>query len=145
LSLVVKGVLTDKGNWDLNFHNDNLPFNIVNHLVVLHAPRDMGRILLNEKNTNARHFTVQSTYDLQRENVHYIDDNWTMVGIGKNHTKFKLLCGWQLWSPSDQLLWEYMESGDFVHLSHMWKWKWNSHPYSILWEIAYIELKYGSC
>jgi predicted P-loop ATPase/GTPase len=96
LSLVVKGVLTDKGNWDLNFHNDNLPLNIVNHLVVLHAPRDMGRILLNEKNTNARHFTVQSTYDLQRENVHYIDDNWTMVGIGKNHTKFKLLCGWQL-------------------------------------------------
>jgi hypothetical protein len=39
-TFVVKDVLTDEGNGDLNFQNDNLSLNIVNHLAVLPAPRD---------------------------------------------------------------------------------------------------------
>ncbi|CAJ2628117.1 unnamed protein product [Trifolium pratense] len=93
-TLVVKDVLTDEGNWDLNFLNDNLPTNIVNQLVALPAPRDTdGPDSIGWKDTNTRHFTVQSAYDLQRENVHHIDGDWTGFGIGKDHTEFKLLCG----------------------------------------------------
>ncbi|GAU33771.1 hypothetical protein TSUD_393330 [Trifolium subterraneum] len=89
-TLFVKDVLTDEGNWNLNFLNDNLPPDIVNQLVALPAPRDTdGPDFIGWKGTNTRHFTVQSAYDLQRENVHRIDGDWTMVWNWKGPHKIQ--------------------------------------------------------
>jgi hypothetical protein len=69
-TLNVKNVLTTKGKWNLNFLKNNLPLNVVNQLVALPKPRDTyGPDIVGWRGTNTHHFTVQSAYELQRENI----------------------------------------------------------------------------
>jgi hypothetical protein len=79
-TLNVKNVLTTKGKWNLNFLKNNLPLNVVNQLVALPKPRDTyGPDIVGWRGTNTHHFTVQSAYELQRENIPQMEADWTMI------------------------------------------------------------------
>ncbi|GAU47272.1 hypothetical protein TSUD_280950 [Trifolium subterraneum] len=71
------------------------------------------------KGTNTRHFTVQSAYDLQRENVHRIDGDWTMVGNWKGRHRIQTF----MWlAAHDRLLTNYRRSrwgGGISPISHI--------------------------
>jgi hypothetical protein len=79
-TLNVKNVLTTKGKWNLNFLKNNLSLNVVNQLVALPKPRDTyGPDIVGWRGTNTHHFTVQSAYELQRENIPQMEADWTMI------------------------------------------------------------------
>ncbi|CAJ2669285.1 unnamed protein product [Trifolium pratense] len=76
-TLTVKDILTNMGEWDINFLTTHLPHTIVNQLVAIPAPKDTdGPDLLGWGGTSTRQFTVQSAYNLQRGNNISIAGNW---------------------------------------------------------------------
>ncbi|GAU35182.1 hypothetical protein TSUD_319920 [Trifolium subterraneum] len=118
----------DEGNWNLNFLNDNLPPDIVNQLVALPVPRDTdGPDFIGWKGTNTRHFTVQSAYDLQQENVHRIDGDWTMVWNWKGPHKIQtFMWDWFFKNLSNNEYGAQKEGRKSIFMVtcwYMWQWR----------------------
>lgn len=61
----MKDVLTVDGSWNIDFLNSHLPIDKANQVLALPAHMDAdGLETIGWKNTNTRHFTIQSAYDL---------------------------------------------------------------------------------
>ncbi|KAK2434395.1 hypothetical protein QL285_019552 [Trifolium repens] len=72
-TLMVKDVLTSERKLDLKFLYNNLPRNIVNQVVALHAPKERDcPDLVGWGGTNTRHFTFKSVNDWQKGNANRI-------------------------------------------------------------------------
>jgi len=73
-TFLVKDILKDEGQWDLNFLYNNLNFNKMSQIMAISAPIANDEVdTIGWKGTNIGQFIVQSAYNLQLGNDNHVN------------------------------------------------------------------------
>ncbi|CAJ2662667.1 unnamed protein product [Trifolium pratense] len=89
-TLTVKDVVTINGHWNIDFIKAHLPPDKANQVLAIPAPMEAdGPDSLGWKGTSTRHFTVQSAYELQCQNLNHIEGDWQKIWDWKGPHKLQ--------------------------------------------------------
>ncbi|CAJ2634326.1 unnamed protein product [Trifolium pratense] len=107
-TLTVKDVVTINGHWNIDFIKAHLPPDKANQVLAIPAPMEAdGPDSLGWKGTSTRHFTVQSAYEHQCQNLNHIEGDWQKIWDWKGPHKLQNF----MWiAAHERLLTNYRQS-----------------------------------